>query len=146
MSQTRRRGPRECEPVLPAWRGAPLRTAPGAGAGAARRTPRPRRRCRCSPRASAAPGPLARTLTTARTDRAPERAKATIGGGAMSTTAEVMAAFRERLERRVRHLPPARRLRFGLALRSLERFANDTRLRVLDAGAGAGILDRKSVA
>jgi SAM-dependent methyltransferase len=58
----------------------------------------------------------------------------------MSTTAEVMAAFRERLERRVRHLPPARRLRFGLALRSLERFANDTRLRVLDAGAGAGIL------
>jgi SAM-dependent methyltransferase len=58
----------------------------------------------------------------------------------MSTTAELTAAVRERLERRVRHLPPARRLRFGLALRSLERFARDRPLRVLDAGAGEGIL------
>jgi SAM-dependent methyltransferase len=58
----------------------------------------------------------------------------------MATTAEAMAAVRERLERRVRHLPPARRLRFGLARHSLERFANDGPIRVLDAGAGDGIL------
>jgi SAM-dependent methyltransferase len=58
----------------------------------------------------------------------------------MSTTAERTAAVRERLERRVRHLPPARRLRFRLALGSLERFANGRPLRVLDAGAGEGLL------
>jgi SAM-dependent methyltransferase len=58
----------------------------------------------------------------------------------MSRTTELSTALRERLERGVRHLPPARRLRFRLALRSLERFDRDGPLRVLDAGAGEGIL------
>ena len=58
----------------------------------------------------------------------------------MSTTVELKTAVRERLERRIRHLPPARRLRFRLARRSLERFAGDRALSVLDAGAGEGIL------
>jgi SAM-dependent methyltransferase len=58
----------------------------------------------------------------------------------MSMTAELTEAVRERLERRVRHLPPARRLRFGLAVGSLERFASGKPLRVLDAGAGEALL------
>src|SRR4249919_1825063 len=51
-----------------------------------------------------------------------------------------MSTFRERIERRLRHLPPERRLRFMLALRSLDGFADGAPLRVLDAGAGEGLL------
>jgi len=51
-----------------------------------------------------------------------------------------MSTFRERIERRLRHLPPARRLRFTLALRSLTSIADGTPVRVLDAGAGDGLL------
>jgi 2-polyprenyl-3-methyl-5-hydroxy-6-metoxy-1,4-benzoquinol methylase len=58
----------------------------------------------------------------------------------MSMTAELTEAARERLERRLRYLPPARRLRFGLALASLERFADGMPIRVLDAGAGEALL------
>jgi len=58
----------------------------------------------------------------------------------MSRRNELSTAVRERLERGVRHLPPARRLRFQLALQSLERFDRNGPLRVLDAGAGEGIL------
>jgi SAM-dependent methyltransferase len=58
----------------------------------------------------------------------------------MSTAAELTGAIRERLERRLRHLPPARRLRFLLALRSLDSFADGRPLRILDAGAGDGLL------
>ena len=51
-----------------------------------------------------------------------------------------MSTLRERLERRLRHLPPARRLRFMLALRSLSSFDGASQIRVLDAGAGDGLL------
>lgn len=51
-----------------------------------------------------------------------------------------MSTFRERLERRLRHLPPARRLRFMLALRSLASLGDSTSIRLLDAGAGDGLL------
>ena len=51
-----------------------------------------------------------------------------------------MSTFRERIERRLRHLPPARRLRFMLALRSLASLGDGTPVRVLDAGAGDGLL------
>jgi SAM-dependent methyltransferase len=43
-------------------------------------------------------------------------------------------------ERQGRDLPAARRLRFRLALRSLERFAGGRPLDVLDAGCGEGLL------
>ncbi len=58
----------------------------------------------------------------------------------MSRTTELSAAVRARLERYARDLPPARRLRFQLVLRSLERLGRNGPLRVLDAGAGEGIL------
>ena len=58
----------------------------------------------------------------------------------MTRTHELSTAVRERLERRVRNLPPARRLRFQLALRSLKKIDRDEPLQVLDAGAGEGIL------
>jgi SAM-dependent methyltransferase len=48
--------------------------------------------------------------------------------------------LREILERRVRELPPGRRLRQDLARGSIERFADGQPLRVLDAGAGEGLL------
>jgi SAM-dependent methyltransferase len=48
--------------------------------------------------------------------------------------------LREILERHVRELPPGRRLRQELARASIERFANGRPLRVLDAGAGEGLL------
>ena len=51
-----------------------------------------------------------------------------------------MSTLRERLERRLRHLPPARRLRFMLALRSLASLDGASQIRVLDAGAGDGLL------
>jgi SAM-dependent methyltransferase len=51
-----------------------------------------------------------------------------------------MSTLRERLERRLRHLPPARRLRFMLALRSLSSLDGAAEIRVLDAGAGEGLL------
>jgi SAM-dependent methyltransferase len=51
-----------------------------------------------------------------------------------------MSTLRERLERRLRHLPPARRLRFMLALRSLSSLGGAEPRRVLDAGAGDGLL------
>ena len=50
-----------------------------------------------------------------------------------------MSTLRERLESRLRHLPPARRLRFMLALRSLSSLGGAP-IRVLDAGAGDGLL------
>jgi SAM-dependent methyltransferase len=50
-----------------------------------------------------------------------------------------MSTLRERLESRLRHLPPARRLRFMLALRTLSSLGG-TPIRVLDAGAGDGLL------
>jgi SAM-dependent methyltransferase len=48
--------------------------------------------------------------------------------------------LREILERHVRELPPGRRLRQELARASIERFADGRPLRVLDAGAGEGLL------
>ena len=48
--------------------------------------------------------------------------------------------LREILERQVRELPPGRRLRQELARASIERFADGRPLRVLDAGAGEGLL------
>lgn len=47
---------------------------------------------------------------------------------------------RERLERRVRHLDAARRLRIDLAIEAIERFARGRALTVLDAGCGEGLL------
>ena len=44
------------------------------------------------------------------------------------------------MERQVRELPPGRRLRQELARGSIERFADGRPLRVLDAGAGEGLL------
>ena len=58
----------------------------------------------------------------------------------MSRTTELSAAVRARLERYARDLPPARRLRFQLVLRSLESYGRNGPLRVLDAGAGEGVL------
>src|SRR5262249_49419013 len=43
------------------------------------------------------------------------------------------------LERQVRLLAPARRLRFELVAAELERYADGARLRVLDAGCGEGL-------
>jgi SAM-dependent methyltransferase len=60
----------------------------------------------------------------------------------MSRTHELSTVVRERLERGVRNLPPARRLRFQLALRSLKRIDGNGPVQVLDAGAGEGILAR----
>ena len=51
-----------------------------------------------------------------------------------------MRLLREILERQVRELPPGRRLRQELARASIERFADGRPLRVLDAGAGEGLL------
>jgi SAM-dependent methyltransferase len=48
--------------------------------------------------------------------------------------------LREILERHVRELPPGRRLRQDFARASIERFADGRPLRVLDAGAGEGLL------
>jgi SAM-dependent methyltransferase len=48
-------------------------------------------------------------------------------------------AARELTERRVRHLPAARRLRFEIAFEALERFAGERTLKVLDAGCGEGL-------
>jgi ubiquinone/menaquinone biosynthesis C-methylase UbiE len=57
----------------------------------------------------------------------------------MSTSA-MKASARALAERQGRDLPAARRLRFWLALRSLERFAAGRPLEVLDAGCGEGLL------
>src|SRR5438477_458070 len=51
-----------------------------------------------------------------------------------------MRLLREILERQVRELPPGRRLRQELARASIERFADGRPIRVLDAGAGEGLL------
>lgn len=52
---------------------------------------------------------------------------------------QLTAAARDFGERRARHLPAARRLRFELALRVLERCANRDGVRLLDAGCGEGL-------
>ncbi len=57
----------------------------------------------------------------------------------MSRMSQLTAGARTFAERRLRHLPAARRLRFELALAALERFANGRPLHVLDAGCGEGL-------
>jgi cyclopropane fatty-acyl-phospholipid synthase-like methyltransferase len=52
---------------------------------------------------------------------------------------KLLAAARDVGERRARQLPAARRLRFSLALGSLERFADGRPIRMLDAGCGEGL-------
>jgi SAM-dependent methyltransferase len=49
-------------------------------------------------------------------------------------------SLRESVARRVREMPPARRLRFQLATEALERFAGGNALALLDAGCGEGLL------
>jgi SAM-dependent methyltransferase len=56
------------------------------------------------------------------------------------STSEMKAGARALAERQGRDLPAARRLRFRLAVRSLERFADGRSLDVLDAGCGEGLL------
>jgi SAM-dependent methyltransferase len=56
----------------------------------------------------------------------------------MRKVAELKDAVRERLEKRVRTMAPARRLRFELALRTLERELGGTG-DLLDAGCGEGL-------
>lgn len=51
----------------------------------------------------------------------------------------MVAAARGAAERRVRHLPAARKLRFELAFEALDRFANGRPIRLLDAGCGEGL-------
>jgi SAM-dependent methyltransferase len=48
--------------------------------------------------------------------------------------------MRAMAERWARDLPPARRLRFALAIRALEGFADGRPLTILDAGCGEGLL------
>jgi SAM-dependent methyltransferase len=55
-------------------------------------------------------------------------------------TASMREGVRAAGERRVRNLPPARRLRLELAAAALERFAGRAPLRVLDAGCETGLL------
>lgn len=50
------------------------------------------------------------------------------------------AALGAALERRIALMAPARRLRFALTLRRLERLADSRPIRVLDAGCGDGLL------
>jgi SAM-dependent methyltransferase len=56
----------------------------------------------------------------------------------MRTIAKFKQAVRERAERRIRTMPPARRLRFELAFEALER-GLDGDAEVLDAGCGEGL-------
>jgi SAM-dependent methyltransferase len=52
----------------------------------------------------------------------------------------VPTSVRAVAERWARDLPPARRLRFALAMRALERFAGGQPLTILDAGCGEGFM------
>jgi len=57
----------------------------------------------------------------------------------MARRTQLLAAARDFGERRARHLPAARRLRFELAVAALEGFAGGERIRLLDAGCGEGL-------
>jgi SAM-dependent methyltransferase len=57
----------------------------------------------------------------------------------MAWVTQLTAAAREFGERRVRHLPAARRLRFELALDALDRLTDHGGIRLLDAGCGEGL-------
>jgi SAM-dependent methyltransferase len=59
-----------------------------------------------------------------------------VGAGARLVRPRVRAVA----ERWARDLPPARRLRFALAIRALEGFARGRPLTILDAGCGEGLL------